>query len=65
MKSIFITLLMFAVVLGAMRFELFDIMSSSYVYIFASVLLIIVFIFAFKILGNPLIKDKKNDNEQN
>lgn len=65
MKSIFITLLMFAVVLGAMHFKLFDIMSSSYVYVFASALLIVVFIFAFKILGNPLNKDKKNDNEQN
>jgi hypothetical protein len=65
MKSVFITLLMFAVTIGAIHFKIFDIMSSVYVYVLAFVLVIVSLIFALKILGNPLTKEEKNDNEQN
>ena len=65
MKSIFITLLMFAAALGAIHVGLFDVMSSSYAMIFAGLLLFVVFIFALKVLGNPFAKDEKNDKEQN
>ena len=65
MKSIFITLLMFVVALGAMHVGVFDVMSSSYAMIVAGSLLVIVFIFALKVLGNPFAKDEKNDKEQN
>lgn len=65
MKSIFITFLMFAVAIGAMRVGLFDVMSSSYVTYFALAFVIISVIFAFKVLGNPLTKDRKNDQNKN
>ena len=63
MKSIFITLLIFAATLAAMHSGLFDLMSSSYTLITASVMLFAALIFAFKVLGNPFIKDVKNDKE--
>lgn len=65
MKSVFITLLMFAAVLSAIRFGVFDVISSTYVVVGATILVFITLIFAFKILGNPLTKDKKNDENKN
>lgn len=65
MKSIFITFLMFAVALGFMHIGIFDVMSSSYVMYIALALVIISVIFAFKVLGNPLAKDEKNDQNKN
>ena len=65
MKSIFITLLMFVAVLCAIRFKLFDVMSSNYVFALSLCFLILTFIFAIKILGLPFSKDEKNDKKQN
>ncbi len=64
MKSVFITLLMFAVALGAMYAGVFDIMSSGYMYALASLILLIVFILAFKVLGNPFTKDVKHGKKK-
>ncbi len=64
MKSIIITALMFSAVLLAIRFHVFDIMSSRYLHYIAFLLLIIVFVFALKVLGNPFqSKDHKNDKK--
>ena len=63
MKSVFITLLMFIVALAAMHMKVFDVMSSSYATIGSFVLVIIVFIFAATVLGNPFAKDEKDDKE--
>ena len=65
MKSIFITLLMFAATIGAIHIGLFDVISSSYALIIALIILLSAFIFAYKVLGNPFSKDEKNDKEQN
>lgn len=65
MKSVFVTLLMFVVVLLAMRYGIFDIMSSSYAFIVSLIVLLLAFIFAFRVLGSPFTKDEKNDKEQN
>ena len=64
MKSVFISFLMFAVVLIAMYFDVFVILSSNYVMAIAFILVIAAFIFAFKVLGNPFKKDDKDDNKQ-
>lgn len=60
MKSIFITLLMFLLVLAAMQWGIFDLMSNKHTVIFAFVILIAAFIFALKVLGNPFTKDVRN-----
>ena len=65
MKHIFITLLMFAVVMGAIKIGIFDIMSSNYVTFGAIIMVCVVLLFAVKVLGNPLTKDKKNDENKN
>ena len=64
MKSIFITFLMFAVALAAVHIGLFDVMSSSYITYTAILLVIVSVIFALKVLGNPLAKDEKNDQNK-
>ncbi len=61
MKSIFITFLMFIVVLIAMQWGFFNLMSSSYVTVAALIMLVAALIFAFKVLGNPFTKDVNND----
>lgn len=64
MKSVLITFLMFAVALGAMYVGFFDIMSSGYIYLLAGIVLLVVFIFAFKVLGNPFAKDVKHGKKK-
>jgi len=56
---------MFAATIGAIHIGLFDVISSSYALIFALIILLSAFIFAYKVLGNPFSKDEKNDKEQN
>lgn len=63
MKSVFISLLMFAAVLAAMYFGIFDLLASPYMMAFAVVCVIAALVFAFKVLGNPLAKDNKNDKD--
>ncbi len=63
MKSILVTILMFAAVMGAMQTDIFDIMSGSYMLGIAMVFLITVLFVAFKILGNPFI-EQKNSKEK-
>lgn len=64
MKSVLITIIMFAVALGAIYLGLFNIMSSSYMYTAAGFVLIISLGFALKVLGNPFAKDGKNDKHK-
>jgi len=63
MKSVFISLLMFAAVLAAMYLGVFDILSSTYMMIFAIVCVVAALLFAYKVLGNPLAKDNKHDDK--
>ncbi len=63
MKSIFITLLMFMIALAATHWGLFELMSSKYTIIIASILLILAFILALKVLGNPFSEDIKDDKD--
>ena len=62
MKSIIITILMFALILLAVHFNVFEVMSSGYMYAFSFILVIIVLIIALKVLGNPF-KYKDNDHD--
>lgn len=63
MKSVLISFVMFAVVLAAMYFGVFDLLASPYTMVFALICLGAAFIFAFKVLGNPFAKDKKDDEK--
>ena len=64
MKSIVITILLFAAVMYAIQFGVFEIMSSSYLYYISAGLLIIVLLIALKVLGNPLKnKDGRHDKK--
>ena len=64
MKSIFITILLFAAVLCAMHFGVFDVMSSTYLQYISVGILVVVLIIAFKVLGNPLKnKDERHDEK--
>ena len=64
MKSIFITILLFAAVMLAIRFGVFDLMSGTGAYCVSFGLLIIVLLIAFKTLGNPFAgKDKKHEKD--
>lgn len=64
MKSIVITILLFAAVMYAIQFGVFEVMSSSYLYYISAGLLIIVLLIALKILGNPLKnKDGRHDKK--
>ncbi len=64
MKSVFISFIMFAAVLLAMYFGLFEKMSSVYAYALSILLLLVVLGFALKILGLPFAKDKKHDSDK-
>lgn len=64
MKSVFISFLMFAVVLLAMYAGIFEILASPYMTVFAVISVIAAMIFAVKVLGNPLT-NKDNKNEKN
>lgn len=64
MKSVFITILLFTVVMLAIYFGVFDFMSSTAAYYLGFGLLIIVFLIALKTLGNPFAgKDKKHEKD--
>ncbi len=62
MKSVFISLVMFLVVLGAMLTGVFDILASPYMMLFAVICVAAALGFAYKTLGSPFAdKDNKND----
>ena len=63
MKSVLITILLFAAIVLAIRFHVFEIMSGRTAYIISAFILIAVFLIALKILGNPL-KGKDNTHEK-
>ena len=53
MKSVLITILLFASVLLAIRFNDFEVMSGRLAYYVSSFLLITVLLIAVKVIGNP------------
>ena len=62
MKSIIITALMFAAVMLAIYFRVFEFMSGKYFHIAAFAALLGVLALALKILGNPFAgKEKEHD----
>jgi hypothetical protein len=61
MKSIFISFLGFAIIGAALYFDVFQILASKYVFVFAVACLIGALIFAFKNLGNPFAEDHKDN----
>jgi len=61
MKSIIITALMFAAVMFAIYFRVFDFMSGKYFHIAAFAVLLLILALALKILGNPFVGKEKND----
>ena len=63
MKSILITILLFAAVMCAIQFGVFDVLSNNYMYYVAVGFLLAVLIVAFKILGNPLKKDDRDEKK--
>lgn len=63
MKSVFVSFLMFAIIITAIYFGVFDVLASPYMLLFATAFVVIVLIFAVRILGNPLAnKDLKNED---
>ena len=61
MKSVLVSFLMFAIIITAIYFGVFDVLASPYMLLFATAFVVIVLIFAVRILGNPLAnKDLKN-----
>ncbi len=63
MKSIIATILIFALILLALHFRLFEIMSSSYAYVISGLLVLVVLGFALKVFGSPF-KNKDNRDEK-
>ena len=62
MKSVLVSFLMFAIIITAIYFGVFDVLASPYMLLFATAFVVIVLIFAVRILGNPLAnKDLKNE----
>lgn len=61
MKSVLVSFLMFAIVVAAIYFDLFEMMASKYVLWIAMFLVLAAFIFAFKKLGNPWNKDNRHE----
>ena len=61
MKSIIVTTLIFALLALAVGYNVFEITSSSYAYMLCSCVLIIAFVAAFRVLGNPFEKKDKDD----
>ena len=63
MKSVLVSFLMFAIIITAIYFGVFDVLASTYMLLFATAFVVIVLIFAVRILGNPLAnKDLKNED---
>lgn len=64
MKSVFVTILLFAAVMLAIRFHVFDIMSGSMAYYISASLLIAVLLIALKVIGSPFAsKDNKHEKD--
>lgn len=62
MKSVFITVFLFAAVLLLIRFEVFDFLSSTGFMWASFIFLCLALGAAFKVLGNPLSnKDKEHE----
>lgn len=64
MKSVLISFVMFAAILGAMYFGVFEAMSSFVMYVIADTILLLALVFAFKVLGNPFTKDVKHGKKK-
>jgi len=64
MKSVVITILLFAAVMLAIRFHVFDIMSGTKAYCIGAFLLIMVLLIAFKVLGSPFASKDKSDEKK-
>jgi len=64
MKSVFITILLFAAVMLAIHFGVFNFMSSTAAYYLSFGLLIIVLLIALKTLGNPFAGKDKSDEKK-
>ena len=64
MKSVLITILLFAAVMLAIHFHVFDIMSGTTAYCISAFLLIIVLLIAFKVLGSPFASKDKSDEKK-
>lgn len=63
MKSVLVSFLMFAIIITAIYFGVFDVLASPHMLLFATAFVVIVLIFAVRILGNPLAnKDLKNED---
>ena len=65
MKSVFVSFLMFAIIIAAIYFSVFDVLASPYMLAFAIVFVIIVLFFAVRILGNPLANKDLNNDDHN
>lgn len=64
MKSVLITILLFACVMLAIHFNVFEVMSGKLAYYVSSFLLITVLLIAVKIFGNPFAtKDDKHEKK--
>ena len=62
MKSVLITILLFAFVMLAIRFHIFELMSGRIAYCVSFLTLVVVLLFAFKTLGTPFArKDDKHE----
>lgn len=61
MKSVLISFIMFAVIIAALHFNVFEVLSSRYAEAFGVICLLAALIFAFKKLGNPWSKDKDHE----
>ena len=59
MKSVLVSFLMFAIIIAAIYFGVFDVLASPYI------LVIVVLIFAVRILGNPLANKDLNNDDHN
>ena len=64
MKSVLITIFLFAVIVLAIRFHVFDVMSSSMAYYVSAGLLIVVLLIALKTFGNPFTGKGKHHEKK-
>ena len=64
MKSVLITILLFAAVMLAIRFHIFDMMSDIRAYCISAFVLIVILLIAFKTLGSPFAgEDNKHEKK--
>lgn len=57
MKSVFVSLLMFAVAIAAIYLGVFDLLASPYMMAFAIICVVAALLFALKVLGSPFKKN--------